>query len=374
MNGWHRHKGQLGRLFVGFIAFGVTLLTADGIYLYRQRQAVETEIKLRHQTECLEMESVVCLETKKLEYDMESLGYQETISASLSELDLSQSEVIWNGKTYKRNHYIKAILFIGVDRTNAMTEVKALGEAGQADVIFLLCRDTVRNTLKILMLPRDTMTEIMEYRPDGSLKGTRFDHLSLAYAYGDGKDKSCRNVSEAVSNLFFGLPVDSYLATDAAIISQLNDAVGGVTVTIPTDGMEQVDASFVKGNRITLMGEQAEKFVRFRDINVDHSAIYRMNQQKEYLTKFYEALQKKTKENRQIVSQLFEMIEDYMVTDMAKGDYMKIALDFVTDSGIQYEDFYMVPGTSITTEQFDEYYADKEAAAQLLLELFYREI
>jgi len=291
-----------------------------------------------------------------------------------AEIRLDDSPVKWNGKTYRRNTYMKAILCIGVDRKNKMTETKELGEAGQADGIFLIAQDTARNQLKILMIPRDTMTEITVLNPDGTVKGKETDHLLMAYAYGDGRESSCQNMMESVSELFCGLPINSYLATETTMIGALNDAVGGVTVTIPTSGMENVDPSFVLGETITLQGEQAELFVRYRDIDVDHSAIFRMNQQKEYMIQYFEALRQKSKEDSRIVENLFSMLEEYMVTDMEKDQYLKIALDAVESGSITADNIYMVPGTDVTTETYDEFHVDKENMVQLLLDLFYREV
>lgn len=341
---------------IGCIAVGLTLFAACGVSLYRRRKAAEIEIALRYQEQPVQEEA----ETDPAEQLAE-------------QLDLSQSRVSWKGKKYRRNTYMKAILCMGVDRSNEMTETKEAGEAGQADGIFLICQDTVRNELKILMIPRDTITEIQVCDENGQVQETVEDHLLIAYALGDGREQSCQNTVQTVSRLFFGLPIDSYMATDTVVISQLNDAIGGVTVTIPTDGMEKRDPAFVKGATVTLHGSQAESFVRYRDITVDHSAIYRMNQQKEYITQFFAALQKLSREDSQIVNHLFSLIQNYMVTDMEKGQYMKIALDALLSSDLQGDDFYIVPGKSVTTEQFDRYYIDEDAMTDVLLELFYHE-
>lgn len=268
---------------------------------------------------------------------------------------------------------MKAILCMGVDRSDAMTDKMELGEAGQADGIFLIAQDTARNKLKILMIPRDTITEITVLNPDGTVRGKEMDHILMAYAYGDGREESCANMVESVSNLLHGFSIDNYLATDLVMLGELNDAVGGVTVTVPTDGMEKTDPTFVKGAQVTLQGKQAEKFVRYRDITVDHSAIFRMNQQKEYITQYFNALQKKSKEDSQIVPRLFDMLEDYMVTNMAKDQYLKIALDAVASEGLKGEDFFMIPGSGVTTEQFDEFHVDQEGMIEVVLKLFYRE-
>lgn len=332
------------------------LCISGGMYLYRARLVKEAEIQIIEPSLGAPWESDSELDN----FDMD-------------EVYLNQPEVFWNGKKYKRNTYIKAILCIGVDRKNAMTEYKELGEAGQADGIYVLAHDTARNQLKILMVPRDTITEISILSADGSERMKQTDHLLMAYAYGDGREVSCENMVDSVSTLFHGLQIDSYIASSLSVIGELNDAVGGVTVTVPTPGMEKADPAFIEGETVTLKGEQAEKFVRYRDIEIDHSAIFRMNQQKEYMARFFDALRQKTKQDSRIVENLFSLMEGYMITDMEKEQYLKLALDVVESDGVSEGAFYMVPGTDVTTDAFDEFHADEEQMIQVLLDMFYRE-
>lgn len=148
-----------------------------------------------------------------------------------------------------------------------MTESKEFGSAGQSDGIFLIAQDTVHHSLKILMIPRDTMTEIPITDENGA-PDTKITQLTIAYAYGDGREGSCENTVQSVEKLLSGFSIDNYLAVDTTVVAKLNDAVGGVTVTIPTDGMEKRDPAFVKGTQVTLHGDQAEAFVRYRDITL----------------------------------------------------------------------------------------------------------
>ena len=63
-----------------------------------------------------------------------------------------------------------------------------------------------------------------------------------------------------------------------------------------------------------------------------------------------------------------------IVTDMAKDEYMKIALDALTSSGIGADSFYLIPGNSVRGKEHDEFYADMESTIPLMLELFFREV
>ena len=114
----------------------------------------------------------------------------------------------WNdqGKSYRRNIYIKAILCMGIDRPGSLEETMTAGFGGQADGIFLVAQDTARDRIKVLVIPRDTMTEIMLTDLSGNELGSSIQHLTLAYAYGDGREKSCRYMTEAVSRLLGGCP------------------------------------------------------------------------------------------------------------------------------------------------------------------------
>ena len=392
LSGWLRkHRVRLRRLGIGLAAVTAVLAVWYTAGRYQQRKAQEAMIAERHQQEMAEAETAEAetaeAETGKHHSKLTGSGEGETSQTNgetpsaeqTSSHLLEETTLSWNGKTYHRNTYTKAILCIGVDRNGPMTETTLSGDGGQADGIFLLAHDTARNQLKILLIPRDTMTEITKTDiswtdANGTELEQSVDHLSLSYAYGDGREKSCEYTKKAVSNLLMGLPIDSYMAADLEIIGSLNDAVGGVTVTIPTLGMEEADPEFVFGQTVHLDGEQAERFVRYRDTGKDNSALSRMEQQKLYISGFFQAVKERSKTESSIVEKLFEMTQNYMVTDMAKDQYLKLAMDALEGEGLTAASFKMAPGTGTATEAYDEYYVDQEALIPIILELFYREI
>lgn len=323
---------------------GIMILIPVTIHLYRQRKATEAAIANRKYVES----------TDSIRFRSETMEYE--------------------GKTYRRNSSVKAILCMGVDREGPMVEETVHTFGGQSDGIYVLAQDTARNTLKILMIPRDSMTEITLTDLNGNVLGKDIQHLTLAYAYGDGKELSCERTVEAVSGLLGGLSIDHYMAADIDVINTLNDSVGGVTVTVPVDGMEQKDPAFVKGATITLHGEQAESYVRFRDITQHYTALERMERQKGYIKGFFQMVREKSKQDVNTVENLFEMIQDHMITDMHKDEYLKVAMDGLEMGEIKDDDFYSVPGEAIVTDVYDEFYADQEALTPIILELFYREV
>lgn len=372
-SGWLRkNRTALRSCGIAAAVIGTGLAVWYGVGMYQQRKAEEAMIAARYETQQEKLEETLAEMAKE---DQESA---DSGTQTGKEMLFEENTVFWNGKTYKRNTYVKAVLCMGVDRDGPMTETTLSGDGGQADGIFLLANDIARGSMKILLIPRDSMTEITKTdtswtETNGAKLGEVVDHLSLSYAYGDGREKSCEYTKQAVSHLLMGLKIDSYMAADLEIIASLNDEVGGVTVTIPTMGMEQADPEFVFGQTVRLKGEQAERFVRFRDTERDNSAISRMEQQKLYISGFFQAVKEKSRTESNITEHLFEMSQDYMVTDMAKDEYLKLAINALEGEGLTSASFKMAPGTGTATETYDEYYVDQEALVPILLDLFYRE-
>lgn len=374
-NWWQEHKGKIQSALIGIAVIGVAVGGYGTWRMYQNRRMVELMIEARNAEE---NEVGQASETVSYNGDIPiAPGQKEEHTADPRDLNLmpilAENLVTYKGKTYRRNQYVKAILCMGVDRSDTMTESKEFGSAGQSDGIFLIAQDTAHHSLKILMIPRDTMTEVPHSTPDDPVQETMITQLTIAYAFGDGREGSCKNTVESVEKLLSGFFIDQYLAVDTTVVAKLNDAVGGVTVTIPTDGMEQRDPAFVKGTQVTLHGSQAEAFVRYRDINRDNSALYRMDQQQEYITQYFKAIKEASRTDSQIVTRLFDMIQDYMVTDMSKDQYLKIAMDGLDAGSLTAQDFYTVPGTGEVAETHDVYRADRQATIPIILKLFYRE-
>lgn len=396
-----KNREALRNALIGICMVGITVFVWYSVGLYRQRRATEEMIATNRANQT-QMNQQQGSDGNSASGSPDSssdgnTGNQENGASSSTDasgtpgsdpgsanseeaemgdylVDLSQDTVTWNGKTYRRNTYIHTILCLGIDRTDDMVGTREPGEAGQSDGIYLIAQDTVRNQIKILMIPRDTMTRIVITDKNNQELGTRVDHLNIAYGYGDGEKLSCDLAKRAVTNLLQGIPIDRYMAVDIVVLSKLNDAVGGVTVTIPTDGMEKRDPAFVKGAQVTLHGDQAEAFIRYRDIERDNSALFRMNQHKEYMEQFFKAVKQKSKEDSQIVTNMFDMIQDYMQTDMPKDEYMKIAIDVLGNGNLGDDNFRMIPGVGTATDTYDEFHANIQQMIPILLQMFYREV
>ena len=233
------------------------------------------------------------------------------------------------GTEYPIKKHIQTVLLIGTDSTEQYEEqtegLRDFYNGHQADFLMLLVLDSDANTAQIIQLNRDTMTDVPWLDVLGEYGGTEYKQLCLAYNYGDGGPKSCRNTVSAVSSLLFDAPIDYYMQVPMTAIPVLNDVVGGVPITFQED-MTDIDPAFVKGATVRLDGSQAEKFVRSRMGLSDDTNTYRMERQLQYLDSFQNCAREAIDTDSQFVLTLLEKLSDYLQTNLT-GDQL---VNFIT--------------------------------------------
>lgn len=295
----------------------------------------------------------------------------EAASAKATAEADDSNTVTWQGKTYKYNQNLSNYLLLGVDkRTPAETRV-GKADAGQADAIFLLSLNRKTKEMMLISIPRDTMTDVESFDLEGKSLGKSKDHISLSYGYGDGGAESCKLTQEAVSNLFYGLPIQGYLAMNLDGIPELTKSVGGLTVTVPNNSLEYEYPEFAEGAEVTLTEENTEVFLRSRDVDESQSAIYRMERQKAFLNAFSKKAKECYEQNAKFAANLFVAIKPYTVTNISEDRLMKL---FQTaDEGDGYTE-WTVPGEGTQGLSYDEYQVDDDALYAKIMETFYQEI
>ncbi len=279
--------------------------------------------------------------------------------------------VTWQGKTYKYNQNLSNYLLLGVDkRTPAETRV-GKADAGQADALFLLSLNRKTKEMTMISIPRDTMTDVESFDLEGKSLGKSKDHISLSYGYGDGGAESFKLTQEAVSNLFYGLPIQGYLAMNLDGIPELTKSLGGLKVTVPNNSLEYKYPEFAEGAEVTLTEENTEVFLRSRDVDESQSAIYRMERQKAFLDAFSKKAKECYEQNAKFAADLFVAIKPYTVTNISEDRLMKL---FQTaDEGDGYTE-WTVPGEGTQGLSYDEYHVDDDALYTKIMETFYQEI
>ncbi|MEG0962450.1 MAG: LCP family protein [Lachnospiraceae bacterium] len=277
-----------------------------------------------------------------------------------------------SGKKYRYNDGITTILCMGVDTTKEVKS-KQIGNAGQADAIFLLVLDEKKQKMSLIGIPRDTMTDISIYDMYGTYFATEKEHLALQYAYGDAKAISGSAMVTAVSNLMYGLPIHGYAAINLEAISTINDSVGGVTVTVPGEDTEFLkDNGYTAGEKVTLNGDTAETFVRNRDCKTFASNNLRIGRQKEYMINFIQTAKEAMKGNITLPVQIFQEITPYLNTDISIDKVTYLA---TLASGMSFDSsqLQVLTGEVRQGEIYEEYYLDENALYELILNVFYEE-
>lgn len=304
----------------------------------------------------------------------------ETITGIAGEND--GKTINYKGKTYELNKNITSILCMGVDR-NQLTEGESLGGNGQADANFLLTIDTASGEVNAIAINRDTMVEMSSYSVSGKYMGTIKQQLCLGYAAGDGKEMSCENMVQAVSNLFYGIPISAYIAIDLNAIGVLNEALGNnLTVTSPDSFYSSFyQASFEEGKETILDSPQkAVAFVRHRDVTKLDSNIKRMERQKQYLQKFSAAAIKKTKENITFPITLYNLITDYNVNSITAPKISYLTSCVITGMRNPKVNFMGIEGEIIESEtpqngvKKAEFIVDEQKLFELILDVYYKEM
>lgn len=336
-SGRKRRKQKTAQITVTILAVTAAAVLAGGYYLWSQ------------------------------EREMSRMNSGGEASASPSE---SESHTVESGGTvYKYNDHLSNYLFMGIDTRDDVSGYESQQDAGQADAIFLVSMDRVTEEIKVLVIPRDTMAEIEVFNPSGKSLGTTKDHINIQYAYGDGKEKSCELMETAVSNLLGDIPMQGYCAMNMDGISVITDFVGGVEVTVPDSSLEEVNPDFAEGASVTLTGENAEQFVRYRDIEVSQSAITRQERQKVYLQALLQKAQEMAGDDASFAVDLFNEIQPFTVTNLGNDIFVKL----LTASQGKTVETATVPGEASEGENFDEYHVDQQQLDSLLLSMFYSE-
>lgn len=312
------------------------------------------------------------------------IGYQKIRKSKNAAIGISDSKhtsgaafgddahtISYNDKKYRYNDHLSNFVFMGIDNRDSHQTKTGNADAGQADAVFVMSWDRVEHTFKLVSIPRDTMTEIEIFGFNGKSLGKSKDHLSLAYAFGDGRNKSCELVRDAVSNLLYDIPLQGYCSINMEGIAIITEEIGGVAVTVPDDSLSRVYPEFQEGAEVLLTKDNVETFVRYRDITQDNSALKRQKRQSVFLNAYGAKALEVMKEDPALVTRLYNKLQNYMVTNMGNDLFLKISDDVLT--GGTRENF-TVPGEGVKGKSFDEYHVDQDALYDMVLRVFYEEV
>ena len=291
-----------------------------------------------------------------------------------AQLPWKESYVRYDGEIYDYNSDILTFLFMGIDKQDTVVQQSESGvDGGQADALFLLVLNPRTKEMSVIGLNRNTMTDIDVYDENGGFIATTKAQLAVQHGFGDGREESCRLQEKAVRRLMYDLPIHGYCAINMSAVPTINDAVGGVDVTVLED-LTRYDSSLQEGAQVHLEGQQAYLYVRSRETDEFASADSRLRRQKQYLQAFLQKAASQARSDVTSVARLYRAIEPSMVTDITADEALYLA---GTAAGYRFgkDNFYMLPGeTTMGENGYEEFHVDEDALYRLILGVFYEKV
>ena len=293
----------------------------------------------------------------------------ETVRGNLEERYSSVPSIEVNGEKHRLRSRVTSILLMGIDQRELAEGAE--GEfrvGGQADFQMLIVVDEGEKTITPIQINRDAMVEVDVLNLSGQVSGTRWAQICLAHSFGDGGEMSCQLAVSALSRLLMGTPIDHYLSMRMDGIAELNDAIGGVEVTLEDD-YSMYDPQMTQGKTLVLQGKQAEIFVRNRYYIGPGSNEYRLDRQKIYLEAAVDIVMERLEESSSYLLTLFDAVDTYCVTDISRGKMLNLA-----KQAVDYEilPILSLPGEAVLAESgYIEFIVDEAALLEMLAGVLY---
>lgn len=302
-------------------------------------------------------------------YTLSQMGHtgQPSIPVAQAEPDL-----MYNGQLYARREGVRAILLMGIDwpdENGSLMEQYQNG--GQADFLLLVILDDENKQVLQWQIDRDSIVDINMLGLMGDDAGLIKAQICLSHSYGDGKAQSCGFTVQAVERLLKHVRVDYYAAMSIDDVAALNDAVGGVEVTL-SDDFSAFDTDMAAGKTLRLTGEQASLFVQRRWDVDDGSNLSRMWRHRTFLAALLRQAEEMIRENPAAMETLVMGVLSNMVTDMTLVSVMEEAnkaLDY------QRTGMEMLAGEhTMSSNGYVEFNVDEDALEARVVDTFFKPI
>ncbi len=300
---------------------------------------------------------------------MLNVGKSELLDSG--EGDQSYKTVEYQGKTYAYNEAMTSICVIGTDRLYGFVDPES---SGSADAIILLAYDTVEGKTSLINVPRNLK---VDFTIDVPNVGPQDFHTFMAVAYGlysKSDAQGSQNLCHAVSRLFNNIPVNNYITLLESAIGPLTEAMGGVTLTaiqdVPWVGVK-------KGETYTMTGEQALRYVQWRNIHELSSPTDRMMRQRQFANAFVEQTIDAAKKDPAILVEMYNILTnpDYMTTNLDLSEIAYLASVALSEgmndmmlTSVPYDDVYN------TKTGMSDYFVREDELMDLILSIYYEPV
>ncbi|MDO4399824.1 MAG: LCP family protein [Coriobacteriia bacterium] len=276
----------------------------------------------------------------------------------------------YKGHHYVYNDNIVSVLFVGHDdESNYVTVPEG---TSCADAIVLVALDTQTKKAKAVMIPRDSYVYVDVYQGNTFTETQRMN-LLLSYAVDvETENQRAENTVKAVSRIFYGVPLKYYLALDEAAVADASTAVGGVEL----EALDYIPgAAYGPGDTVLLMGEDAYRYVQYRDINVYESALGRQERQVQFVKAF---LAKASANGAKGLVDLYNGVSDEVTTNLGASEVSYLASVFASGGNADLK----VTQLKGETKEFaddngvvhEHYYLDSDSITKTLVDTFYTKV
>ncbi|WNF22626.1 LCP family protein [Mesobacillus jeotgali] len=227
----------------------------------------------------------------------------QTISAakeSYTDLDRGSKSKLREEDVYLSKHPV-SVLLMGIE------DYSSQGSGGRADSLIVATFNPDSQSVKLVSLPRDTMTYIEDVGHE--------DKINHSFNYGQ------LATVETVENLL-DIPIDYYATVNFDGFKSIIDEIGGVEVDVPFDFWEETDTYpkrkvyFYEGNQ-QLNGEEALAYARMRKRD-PRGDFGRNDRQKELIKSSLDSLTKPS--NMLKLDDIAEIVGDNIETNLKIGD------------------------------------------------------
>lgn len=273
--------------------------------------------------------------------------------------------ITYNGKKYALNKHMATIAFIGFDDDANETGTKE----GQSDTVMVIALNTDTGEARGIIIPRDSMVTVDTYS-NGTFSGQTTKQLCLQFSYGTDGDNSSELTATAASRVLNNIPVDYYYTLNIDGVAAINDSIGGVTLTA-TQTVPGTPA--VEGQEVTLFGDNARKYVQWRDTSELNSSLDRTARQVSYLKAFSSKVLSSAKSNPATLVSLYQAMASYTWTNLGLDEFSYLATTML-EHGLSSFDMVTLQGTMQHGDQFAEFYLDQENVNQTVVDTFYHEV
>ena len=283
----------------------------------------------------------------------------------------SQEEIaVYKGQEYVRKENIETFLVLGLDKYEGAAVSDSHGSGVQADFLMLFVFNNQTQESAAIHINRDSMTKVNKLSVGGTaVVETYTKQIALAYNYvNDDNDKiRCRNTKDSVEFLLKGVEVDHYLALTMDAVAASCDLVGGVEITV-LDDFIGIDETLIKGETVTLTGQQALSYVRTRYGLEDSTNSTRMNRQQQYINALYDKIVSCIEADEEFIIQLLEEMDAYVVYDSSDQKMQKLTKKF---EDYKFLGIRELEGLAKQGEEFIEFYPDEDSIWEIAIDLFY---